>query len=102
MASTNAPLRVVALEGRADTVAVATKATTALVPAFESIASAARRLGVDAEGLRRRCHQVGERVGDYAVARLDGGVVAFKFGCYWRVRFPREVPLGESPARGGA
>jgi hypothetical protein len=59
-------------------------------------AAAARRLGVDAEGLRRRCRQASEHVGDYAVARLDGGVVAFKFGRYWRVRFPKHAAEGTS------
>jgi hypothetical protein len=61
-------------------------------PAFETIASAARRLGVDAVRLRERCLRNGERVGECIVALLDDGVVAFKFGGRWRVRFPRTAP----------
>ncbi len=56
-------------------------------PAFETIASTAARLGVNATTLRALCRRKGERVGDCIVALLDDGVVAFKFGPRWRVRF---------------
>src|SRR5260370_13055997 len=35
---------------------------------------------------------IGRRVGECIVALLDSGVVAFKFGGRWRVRFPRTAP----------
>ncbi len=56
-------------------------------PTFETIASAAARLGVDVTTLRARCRRVGERVADCVVDLLDDSVVAFKFGPRWRVRF---------------
>jgi hypothetical protein len=65
-------------------------ASTKLVPAFETITSAARKLGVDTMSLRRRCLRDGERVGDCIVALLGDGVVAFKFGGRWRIRFSRD------------
>jgi hypothetical protein len=67
------------------------------------MASAAKRLGVDAAQLRKRCLRRGERAGDCIVALLEDGVVAFKFGGRWRVRFPRaaahrtECPTREVP-----
>ena len=63
-------------------------------PAFETIESAAKRLGVDAARLRERCRREGRRVGDCVVTFLGDDVVAFKFGRRWRVRFkepPRRV-----------
>lgn len=62
-------------------------------PAFETIESAAKRLGVDATRLRERCRREGRRVGDCVVTFLGADVVAFKFGRRWRVRF-------KEPARG--
>jgi hypothetical protein len=62
-------------------------------PAFETIESAAKRLGVDASRLRDRCRREGRRVGDCVVTFLGDDVVAFKFGRRWRVRF-------KEPARG--
>jgi len=63
-------------------------------PAFETIESAAKRLGVDATRLRERCRREGRRVGDCVVTFLGDDVVAFKFGRRWRVRF-KEPPRGE-------
>jgi hypothetical protein len=63
--------------------------TATRTPVFETIAAAALRLGVDARALRRRCNRHGQRVGDYVVVHLDGGLVAFKFGPRWRLRFKR-------------
>ena len=62
-------------------------------PAFETIESAAKRLGVDATRLRERCRREGRRVGDCVVTFLGDDVVAFKFGRRWRVRF-KEPPRG--------
>jgi hypothetical protein len=67
----------------------ANEVATAPHATLETIASAARRLGVDAAQLRKRCLRNGERVGDCIVALLEDGVVAFKFGGRWRVRLPR-------------
>lgn len=55
---------------------------------FETIASAAAILSLDVEALRARCRRAQEKVGDMIVAKLGGGIVAFKFGRSWRVRFP--------------
>jgi hypothetical protein len=74
-----------------DTVAAAPHAT------LETIASAARRLGVEAAQLRKRCLRKGERVGDCVVALLEDGIVAFKFGGRWRVRFPRTAAHRPTP-----
>ncbi len=60
-------------------------------PAFETIESAAKRLGVDAVRLRERCRREGRCVGDCTIAFLGDDVVAFKFGRRWRVRF-KEPP----------
>jgi hypothetical protein len=56
--------------------------------AFATIQVAARRLSVDAAALRARCRRAARREGDAIVARLGGGIVAFKFGRTWRVHFP--------------
>jgi hypothetical protein len=66
-------------------------------PAFETIESAAKRLGVDAIRLRERCRREGRRVGDCVVAFIGDDVVAFKFGRRWRVRF-KEPP--QNPRNG--
>jgi hypothetical protein len=55
---------------------------------FDTIESAAAKLGLDENALRARCRRAAERVHDATVARLGGGIVAFKFGKSWRVRFP--------------
>ena len=55
--------------------------------AFETIETAAVRLGLDPDALRARCRRAAEQVGDAIVAQLGGGIVAFKFGKSWRIRF---------------
>ena len=55
---------------------------------FETIETAAAKLDMAPTALRARCRRAGRRVGDEVVARLGGGIVAFKFGRSWRVRFP--------------
>jgi hypothetical protein len=58
-------------------------------PIFETIESAAPKLGVAPGALRSRCQRAARRIGAAsAVAQLGGGIVAFKFGKTWRLRFP--------------
>ena len=52
-----------------------------------SIGSAAARLETTPVALRARCRRRARREGDEIVARLGAGVVAYKFGAHWRVRF---------------
>jgi hypothetical protein len=59
-------------------------------PIFETIDSAAPKLGVEPGALRSRCQRAARRAGTAAVAQLGGGIVAFKFGKTWRIRFPAE------------
>jgi len=56
--------------------------------ALDPLESAAARLGTSAEALQERCEREAERCGDVAVAYLDAGVVAFRAGGEWRLRFP--------------
>jgi len=55
---------------------------------FETIESAAAKLGLDGDALRARCRRAARSVHDATVANLGGGIVAFKFGKSWRIRFP--------------
>jgi hypothetical protein len=57
--------------------------------AFDDIDTAGAKLGVDSDALRARCRRAARRVGNAGVAELGGGIVAFKFGSSWRVRFPQ-------------
>jgi hypothetical protein len=57
-------------------------------PLYDTIESAAAKLGLDVEALRARCRRAAMRVGDSIQAQLGGGIVAFKFGRSWRVRMP--------------
>ncbi len=57
-------------------------------PLYDTIESAAAKLGLDVEALRARCRRAALRVGDSIQAQLGGGIVAFKFGRSWRVRMP--------------
>jgi hypothetical protein len=54
------------------------------------IERAAAKLTLQPEALRARCRRAAVREGREIVAHLGGGVVAFKFGRSWRVRFPRK------------
>jgi len=54
---------------------------------FETVETAAAKLGLDPDALRARCRRAAEQVGDAVVAQLGGGIVAFKFGKSWRIRF---------------
>jgi hypothetical protein len=57
-------------------------------PVYDTIQSAAAKVGVDVEALRARCRRAAIRVGDSVQAPLGGGIVAFKCGRTWRVRMP--------------
>lgn len=57
--------------------------------AFDDIDTAGAKLRVDSDALRARCRRAARRVGNTVVAELGGGIVAFKFGSSWRIRFPR-------------
>jgi hypothetical protein len=59
-------------------------------PPLATIEAAAARLTIKPEALRARCRRAAQRTGDETTARLGGGIVAFKFGATWRIRFPRE------------
>ena len=52
-----------------------------------TIELAAVMLGTTQTALRARCRRHARREGLEVVARLGAGVVGFKFGANWRVRF---------------
>jgi hypothetical protein len=56
--------------------------------AYVTIEEAAARLSMSAVALRARCRRRARREGRDVVARLGGGVTAYKFGASWRLRFP--------------
>ena len=55
---------------------------------IEDIETAARILQMEPDSLRARCRRSALKVGDSVVAKLGGGITAFKLGRSWRVRFP--------------
>jgi hypothetical protein len=55
---------------------------------YVPIEEAAVRLALTPLALRARCRRAARREGRSIVAHLGAGVVAFKFGRSWRVRFP--------------
>jgi hypothetical protein len=52
------------------------------------IERAAARLALTPVALRARCRRAARREGRNVVAHLGAGVVAYKLGRSWRVRFP--------------
>jgi len=56
---------------------------------LESIATAATRLELTPTALRARCRRAATREGREIVAYLGAGVVAYKMGRSWRIRFPQ-------------
>jgi hypothetical protein len=52
------------------------------------VEEAALRLALTPVALRARCRRAARREGRNVVAHLGAGVVAYKFGRSWRVRFP--------------
>jgi hypothetical protein len=57
---------------------------------LDTIDSAAAKLCVAPTALRSRCRRAARQVGDMVVAKLGGGIIAFKFGASWRIRFPHD------------
>jgi len=57
-------------------------------PLFQTTEAAAAKLGIEPDSLRARCRRAAKDAGGASVAQLGGGIVAFKFGRRWRVRFP--------------
>ncbi len=57
-------------------------------PIYDSIDTAAAKLGLEPQALRARCRRAQRREGQRIVSHLGGGIVAFKFGKSWRVQFP--------------
>ena len=55
---------------------------------YYAIDQAAAKLDLHPHALRARCRRAAVRQGRDIVAYLGGGVVAFKFGRSWRLRFP--------------
>jgi hypothetical protein len=51
-----------------------------------TVEDAAKLLSTTPTALRARCRRHARRAGHDVVARLGGGVVAFKFGASWRLR----------------
>jgi hypothetical protein len=58
-------------------------------PIFDTIETAAAKLDVPPDSLRARCRRAAKSAGDASVASLGGGIVAFRFGRSWRIRFPQ-------------
>ena len=54
---------------------------------YDSVETAASKLGVSQAALRARCRREAERTGE-AIISLGGGITAFKFGRTWRFTFP--------------
>jgi hypothetical protein len=59
------------------------------LPTYETIVTAAARLGMSVQALRARCRRGAQREGQDVRAYLGDGVIATKFGRTWRVRFPQ-------------
>jgi hypothetical protein len=55
---------------------------------YDTIEMAAVKLHLDDDALRARCRRAARKTSTGIVADLGGGIVAFKFGTSWRVRFP--------------
>lgn len=55
---------------------------------FDTIETAAAKLDMAATALRARCRRAAVREGREIVAYLGAGIVAYKMGRSWRVRFP--------------
>jgi len=53
---------------------------------YDSVETAAAKLGISPAALRARCRREAERTGE-AIISLGGGITAFKFGRTWRIVF---------------
>ncbi len=67
---------------------------------FDTISEAAEKLGTDPQALRARCRRAARRHGGAATVPLGGGIIAFKFGSSWRLRFPSTL-IDRRDARNG-
>ena len=58
-------------------------------PLYDTVESAAVKLGISADALRARCRRaLREAPKGSTEVSLGGGITAFKFGRTWRFRFP--------------
>lgn len=55
---------------------------------FETVEAAASKLSLDPTALRARLRRAQRVEGSSVVADLGGGILGFKFGKSWRIRFP--------------
>jgi hypothetical protein len=55
---------------------------------YDTVESAAAKLGLDPDALRARLRRSQRSEGGSIVADLGGGIHAFKLGRSWRIRFP--------------
>lgn len=58
---------------------------------YETIETAAAKLGMGSTALRARCRRAAIREGRDVVAYLGAGIIAYKIGHSWRVKFPPAV-----------
>jgi len=63
---------------------------------YVSIEKTAARLALTPVALRARCRRAAQREGRNALAHLGAGVIGYKFGRSWRVRFPPVEAEGAS------
>jgi len=55
---------------------------------FETVEAASTKLSPDPTALRARLRRAQRVEGNAIVADLGGGILGFKFGKSWRIRFP--------------
>lgn len=55
---------------------------------YDTVETAAEKLSMSADALRARCRRSAVREGNTVLAHLGAGIVAYKLGRHWRVRFP--------------
>lgn len=63
---------------------------------YHDVAAAATTLGLGTDALRARCRRAAVREGGSIVAHLGGGIVAFRLGRTWRIKFPAEPTDGNT------
>jgi hypothetical protein len=62
--------------------------TAPMVPVYDTVETAAAKLGLDPTALRARLRRAQRLENGAIVADLGGGITGFKFGSSWRIRFP--------------
>lgn len=55
---------------------------------YNTVEVAAEKLSMSPEALRARCRRSAVKEGKTVLAHLGAGIVAYKLGRHWRVRFP--------------